>query len=93
MLYELNPEERYENIGMESRLSENRQVLTMHISFANLTILIGSHAKKHHPGKVFDSNVPLYLHSQLTRKEFRLADMSVVPPGPLTFPWKHYHPN
>ncbi|MCF6094906.1 Uma2 family endonuclease [Microaerobacter geothermalis] len=76
-MFELETEERYEIWGGEKLMmtpsSSEHSLIT-----ANLLILIGQYVKKNQLGKVFNSEVPIYLHGNLMNKDFRLADISFI---------------
>lgn len=74
--YQTETEERYEYwnglIVHEPASSEHECIIS------NLTLAILSFIKKEKKGKVFGSNAAIYLHGDVTRKDFRLADLSYV---------------
>jgi Uma2 family endonuclease len=77
MLYENEVIERYEywngeKIMMTPNSMEHEFVLS------NLTLIVNSFVRKHKLGRVFANNIALYLHGNLTQKDFRLADLSFV---------------
>lgn len=77
MLYELESDERYEiwngeKIMMTPNSMDHETVLT------NLMRIVSVYVREHGLGKVFPSNAAIYLHGDVMRRDFRLADLSFV---------------
>jgi Uma2 family endonuclease len=77
MLYELESDERYEiwngeKIMMTPSSMDHESVLS------NLMLIVGNYVRENRLGKVFPSNAAIYLHGDVMRKDFRLADLSYV---------------
>lgn len=77
MLFELETDERYEYWGGEKTMMTPGSMEHEYVS-SNLTRIVGWFVRQNKLGRVFGSNFPLYLHGELTNKEFRLADLTFV---------------
>jgi Uma2 family endonuclease len=77
MLYELETDERYEiwngeKIMMTPGSTDHEYIVS------NVTTLVTNYARRNKRGRVFGSNTAVYLHGDVTRKDFRLPDLSFV---------------
>ncbi|UUZ84057.1 Uma2 family endonuclease [Paenibacillus sp. P26] len=76
-MYPIETDERYEIWGGQTLMMTPSNTDHGFIK-NNLSYLITAFVKKNSLGKVYDAEVPIYLHGDLTRKDFRLADLSFV---------------
>ncbi|WP_281890910.1 Uma2 family endonuclease [Paenibacillus sp. YYML68] len=77
MLDELETDERYELWGGVKQMMTPRGTEHAYI-LSNLNGLIYSFVKIRGLGKLFANNTALYLHGDVTCKDYRLADLSFV---------------
>ncbi|MFD0675961.1 MULTISPECIES: Uma2 family endonuclease [unclassified Paenibacillus] len=77
MLYELETDERYEFWNGEKIIitpdSTDHEYVVV-----NVMTILNNYVRSNKLGKVFGSNTAAYLHADVTRKDFRLPDISYV---------------
>lgn len=77
MLYELESDERYEIWNGEKLMMPSCNMVHEAI-LSNMMRIVGNFVRGNQLGKVFPSNAAIYLHGDVMRKDFRLADLCFV---------------
>ncbi|MFC4778858.1 Uma2 family endonuclease [Paenibacillus sp. GCM10023252] len=77
MLYELETDERFELWDGEKQLMTPSGTDHEYI-LSNLNALLHSFVKANNIGKIYANNTALYLHGDVTCRDYRLGDLSIV---------------
>ncbi len=76
-LYPLESDDRYEIWGGEKLMMTPSNTDRGYVKI-NLSTIVRTFVKNNKLGKVYDAEVPIYLHGDVARKDFRLADLTFV---------------